>query len=280
VALKKLKPVTPSSRGTIFVDNKPFVTSKPTTKRLLKTVKKPAGRSGGKISMNHRGGAVKKLYREVDFSRKIRDLEGTVTTVEYDPNRNAYISLITYSNGVKAYILTVEGMEVGQKVMAGDEAPIENGNALPIGKIPTGTVVHNIEVNPGSGGTLVRSAGTSASILGFDGNYAQVRLPSKEVRLINVKCYATIGTISNADFKNTLVGKAGRNRRKGIRPTVRGMVKAPSAHPHGGGEAKGVIGHIPRDTWGNIRGKKTRRIKNRYNHLILVNRKGRKIVAK
>jgi len=230
--------------------------------------------------MHHKGGSVKRKYRIIDFDRSIRDIEGTVETIEYDPNRNVYVSLVGYSNGVKAYMLTPEGVKVGTKVMSGDDAPIEPGNSLPLLKIPVGTQIHNIELNPGSGAVMVRSAGGVASILGFDKGYAQIRMPSKEVRLINVKCYATIGTLSNADFKNTIVGKAGRNRRKGIRPTVRGMVKSPVAHPHGGGEAKGVIGHIPRDRWGNIRGKITRRRKNKYKHLILVNRKGRKVLAK
>lgn len=280
MALKSLKPVTPSSRGVVVLKHKRSELSKPKSKRLLSTIKKPAGRSGGKISIQHKGGAVKKKYRIIDFDRKLRDVEAIVQTIEYDPNRNVYVSLVSYSNGVKGYILTPEGLKVGSKIISGDEAPIEPGNSLPLAKIPVGTQIHNIELNPGSGAVMVRSAGGVASILGFDKGYAQIRMPSKEVRLINVKCYATIGTLSNADFKNTIVGKAGKNRRKGIRPTVRGMVKSPVAHPHGGGEAKGVIGHIPRDMWGNIRGKKTRRSKNKYQHLILVNRKGRKVLAK
>lgn len=280
MALKVLKPVTASSRGVVRIDHKATVTSTTRQKKLTSHIKKAKGRSAGKISMHHQGGGVKKLYREIDFSRKIRDVEGEISTIEYDPNRNTYISLVTYQNGLKAYILSPEGVKVGQKVIAGDEVAIEDGNATKLSRIPVGTSVHNIELNPGSGGTLVRSAGLAASVLGFDGEYAQLRLPSKEVRLVNSNSYATIGTLSNGDFKNTIIGKAGRNRRKGVRPTTRGMVQDPSSHPHGGGEGKGVIGHTPRDKWGNIRGKLTRRKTNRFNRFRLVSRKGRKIVSK
>lgn len=280
MALKKTKPVTASSRGLVRIDYKSSLTSKKPHKKLLKSKKGAMGRNKGKISMHHKGGAVKSHYRLIDFSRKIRNVEGTVKTIEYDPNRNSFVSLIAYANGEKAYVLTPEEIKVGDKIIAGDDVAVENGNAMPLAKIPVGTNVHNIEINPGSGGTLVRAAGLSANIIGFDGKYAQLKMPSKEIRLINSNSYATIGTVSNSDYKNTIVGKAGRNRRKGVRPTVRGMVKSPVAHPHGGGEAKGVIGHIPKDRWGNIRGKVTRRKKNRYSKMRLVDRKGRKIVVK
>jgi len=280
VALKTLKPVTSSSRGVVLLKHEKPTVSKSKSKKLLKDIKKPFGRSRGKISVQHKGGGVKRKYRIIDFVRNLRDVQGQVTSVEYDPNRNVYVSLVSYSNGVKGYILTPNGIKVGDRIIASEDAPVEPGNALPLSKIPVGTEIHNIELNPGSGGVLVRSAGGTASILGFDKEYAQVRMPSKEVRLINVKCYATIGSLSNADYKNIVLGKAGRNRLKGKRPTVRGMVKSPVAHPHGGGEAKGVIGHIPRDMWGNIRGKKTRRGKHRYGHMILVTRKGRKVKSK
>ncbi len=280
MALKVLKPVTPSSRGAVRVDHKATVTAAKPLKRLTKRIRQSDGRSGGKISMHHKGGAVAKNYRTIDFGRKVRDVQGTIQTIEYDPYRNAYISLVSYQNGVKSYILTPADVKVGQSVISGEEASIEIGNATRLARIPVGTLVHNIELNPGSGGTLVRAAGLSATILGIDGDYAQLRLPSKEVRLINSNSYATIGTLSNSDFKNVVLGKAGRNRWKGVRPTTRGMAKDPSSHPHGGGEAKGVIGHTPRDKWGNIRGKLTRRKSNRFNRFRLVNRKGRKIVAK
>lgn len=280
MALKVLKPVTPASRGTVRINHKAVVTTSKPKKKLTKHIKKPAGRAGGKISMHHKGGAVKKLYREIDFGRKIREVEGTIASIEYDPNRNVYISLVNYSNGTQAYILTPEGVKVGKKIIAGEEAALETGNATKLSRIPLGIAIHNIELNPGSGGTMVRAAGLSATILGTDGEYTQVRLPSKEVRLINSNSYATIGTLSNADFRNTNVGKAGKNRRKGVRPTTRGMVQDPASHPHGGGEAKGVIGHTPRDKWGNIRGKLTRRKSNRFNRFRLVNRKGRKIIVK
>lgn len=278
MALKKLKPVTSSSRGVTLVDYKQLVTTKEPYKTLTVHLKSAAGRSGGKITMYHKGGGVKRLYRIIDFARRIRDIEGTVKTIEYDPNRSCLISLITYSNGLKSYIITPQDLKVGDKIIAGENVPVEVGNAMPLSRIPVGTTIHNIEINPGSGGTLVRAAGTSAVVIGFSGDYAQVRMPSKEIRLINAKCYATIGAVSNPDHKNVVKGSAGRNRRKGIRPTVRGMVKPPSAHPHGGGEAKGVIGHIPKDRWGNVRGKITRRKRHRYNHMRLVNRKGRKLL--
>ncbi|BDQ04916.1 MAG: 50S ribosomal protein L2 [Candidatus Dojkabacteria bacterium] len=278
MALKKLKPVTPSSRGVTLVDYRSIVTNKNPYKPLTIHLKSARGRSGGKITMHHKGGGVKKLYRVIDFSRRIRDVEGKIKTIEYDPNRSCFISLVSYSNGLKNYIITPQDVKVGDKIIAGENVPVEVGNAVPLSRIPVGTTVHNIEINPGSGGTLVRAAGTSAVVIGFSGDYAQIRMPSKEIRLINTKCYATIGAVSNPDYKNILKGSAGRNRRKGIRPTVRGMVKPPSAHPHGGGEAKGVIGHIPKDRWGNVRGKITRRKRHRYNHMRLVNRKGRKLL--
>lgn len=281
MALKRLKPINPSSRGVVLIkhDDRDLVT-KPTVKSLIIDIKKPFGRSRGKISVQHKGGGVKKKYRVIDFARSIRDIYGYIRSVEYDPYRNVYISLVTYLNGIKKYILTPEGVKVGDKVIAGENVPVEIGNSMPLCKIPVGTEIHNIELNPGSGGVLVRSAGGSARILGFDGGYAQVRMPSKEIRLINSRCYATIGTLSNSEYKHIVLGKAGRNRWKGVRPTVRGMVKSTAAHPHGGGEAKGVIGHIPKDMWGNVRGKKTRRKKNKFNYMIMVDRKGRKLNIK
>lgn len=278
--LKKLKPVTPSTRSIIRLNYNSIVTTKAPEKSLIEIIKGPTGRTKGKITVHHKGGRLKRYYRIVDFKRKIRNLEGVVKTIEFDPNRSSLISLVSYSNGQKAYILTPEGLKVGDKIIAGENAPLSIGNALPLEKIPTGTPIHNIELNPGSGCVLVRSAGTSATITGFDGKYAIVRLPSKEVRFINSQCYATIGVVSNADWRNRVVGKAGTNRLRGIRPTVRGMAKDPKSHPHGGGEGKGVIGHIPKDRWGNIRGKITRRVKNRYNFMRLYNRKGQKIVLK
>lgn len=280
MALKVLKPVTASSRHTVLVDKRGVFTKSKPEKSLVTRIKKPAGRSGGKVSMRHKGDLVIKKYRKVDFARRKHDVQATVSSIEYDPNRNTFISLITYIDGEKAYILSPNGIKVGQKVTNGENAPAEVGNALPLSKIPVGSEIHNIEINPGSGGVLVRSAGLAATLLGFDKDYAQVRMPSKEVRLINVNCYATIGALSNPDHKNIKLGKAGRNRWKGVRPTVRGMAQHPASHPHGGGEAKGVIGHIPRDPWGNIRGKNTRRKKNRFSKMRLINRKGRKLLGK
>lgn len=279
-SLKVLKPYTPSSRGTVRIDYSSVVTTDEPEKSLIVMIKKPKGRSGGKITTHHKGGGVKRYYRIIDYKRKIRGIEGIVKTVEYDPNRSSLISLVVYPNGIKAYIISPEGIKVGDKVMAGEDAPLKIGNALPLCKIPVGTEIHNIELNPGAGGVLVRAAGSKAVLIGFTGKYAQVRMPSKEVRLINSQCYATIGVVSNSDWINRNVGKAGSNRLKGIRPTVRGMAKDPASHPHGGGEGRGVIGHVPKDRWGNVRGKVTRRKKNRYNFMRLIDRKGRKITLK
>lgn len=278
--LKKLKPITAATRSIVRINYKDVVNAKRPEKSLIEVLKGSFGRSRGKITVHHKGGRLKRFYRIIDFKRKIREVEGVVKTIEYDPNRSALISLIYYSNGQKAYILTPEGLKVGDKIIASENATPTVGNSLPLYKIPTGIPIHNIELNPGSGGVLVRSAGVSATIAGFDGDLAIVKLPSKEVRLINAKCFATIGAVSNFDWKNRVIGKAGSNRLKGIRPTVRGMAKDPKSHPHGGGEGKGVIGHIPKDRWGNIRGKITRRVKNRYNFMRLYNRKGQKIVLK
>lgn len=278
-ALKYLKPVNPSSRFVVRVNYSDLTNVKEPEKSLVKSIKRSSGRSKGRVTVYHKGGGVKRLYRIIDFKRRIRDLEGVVRTVEYDPNRSSLISLVVYPNGVKAYILTPHGLSVGDKVMAGEDAEVSIGNALPLRKIPVGTQIHNIELNPGSGGVLVRSAGTFATVIGFDGKYAQVRMPSKEVRLINYNCYATVGVVSNKDWFNRVIGKAGSNRLRGIRPTVRGMAMDPKSHPHGGGEGKGVIGHVPKDRWGNVRGKKTRRKRNRFNFMRLVDRKSRKIVS-
>ncbi len=281
MALKILKPTNASRRGTILVDHKATVTAKKPKSSLVVKLKKNSGRSGGKITVHHKGGAVKKNYRIIDFKRAIRDVYGTVKTIEYDPNRNVYISLIAYTDGKYAYVLTPQGVGVGDKIIAGDDVPVDNGNAMPLNKIPVGTQIHNIEINPGAGGVMVRAAGMSATLMGFDERkMAQIKMPSKEVRVVNSSCYATIGVLSNADYKNTIIGKAGRNRWKGVRPTVRGMVKPPSEHPHGGGEAKGVIGHVAKDRWGNVKGTKTRRKKHRFTKFILVNRKGQKVKQK
>lgn len=282
MALKFIKPVTPSQRGNVRIDYSKELSysNSKTPKKLRKPLKGSAGRSGGRISIRHKSRGVKSHYRVIDFSRKIRNVNGEIKSIEYDPNRSAFISLVVYENGLKSYILTPKGVKVGDKVISGDEVSLEVGNATKLSRISPGIEVHNIELNPGSGGTMVRSAGTSAVILGSDGVYTQLRLPSKEVRLVNSNSYATIGSISNSDYINTNIGKAGINRRKGVRPTTRGMVQDPSSHPHGGGEGKGVIGHVPKDKWGNVRGKLTRRKKNRFNKFRLSNRKGGKIVTK
>lgn len=279
MALKVLKPTTPGQRGTVLVDRSVLTAGKP-IKSLTVTIKGPTGRSKGKVTTRHKGGRLIRKYRIIDFKRSVRNVYGTITTIEYDPFRNAFVSLVVYDNGQKRYIITPHNVSVGHRIITAENASPDIGNSMPLKNIPVGQQVYNIELMPNSKGTIVRSAGTSAVLLGFDGDYAQIRLPSKEVRLFKKDCYATIGVVSNPDAKNEVLGKAGRNRWRGVRPTVRGMVMPPNAHPHGGGEAKGVIGHIPRDPWGNIRGKLTRRKRNRFSKFIITNRKGRKHIKK
>ena len=263
--IKTFRPTTPSRRhmsvsGFDGVDKK----AKP-EKKLTEVLKKHAGRNSyGRITVRHRGGGNRRKYRIIDFKRNKFDVEATVLRLEYDPNRSANIALLEYTDGERRYILAPQGLSAGDKVIASTTADIKPGNALPITNIPVGTIIHNIELSPGSGGQLVRSAGTSAQLMAKEGKLAQLRMPSGEYRLVQVRCMATIGSVGNADHGNISIGKAGRKRHMGWRPTVRGSVMNPCDHPHGGGEGKSPIGRSgPVTPWGKpTLGYKTRKKKN------------------
>lgn len=258
MALKIYKPITPGLRGRVGLVRDNLTADKP-YKKLTSGKVSHAGRgAGGRISVRHKGGGHKQKYREIDFRRNKHGIPGTVKTIEYDPNRSANIALVFYADGDKRYIIAPRGLEVGQKIMSGEKAPPTVGNALPLGLIPVGFTVHNIELQLGRGGQLARSAGTSAMITGNEGKYVIIRLPSSELRRIHSKCYATIGVVGNEDHMNVRLGKAGRKRWMGIRPTVRGMAMNPVDHPLGGGEGAGK-GRNPVTPWGQpCKGYKTR----------------------
>ena len=261
--LKVRKPLTPGQRGQIRQTTDDITTSKP-KKSLLKPLKKRAGRSrNGRITVRHRGGGHKRQYRVIDFKRSKPDISGEVVSIEYDPNRSARIALIKYPDGDWRYILAPNGLLVGNRVEAGEQAPIRAGNALPLKAIPAGTQVHNIELHVGRGGQIVRGAGTSAQVLAKEGRYTLLRLPSGEVRNVLSDCMATVGQLSAPDHKNTKLGKAGRKRHLGRRPQVRGVVMSPRDHPHGGGEGRSPIGMPgPKTPWGKpALGRRTRRNK-------------------
>ncbi len=263
MAIRNYKPTTPGRRKMSALVNEVITTSTP-EKSLLVTVKKNSGRNNqGKITVRHQGGGVKRKYRIIDFKRNKLNVPGKVASIEYDPNRTANIALINYADGEKRYIIAPKGLEVGATVESGEKADIKVGNALPIMSIPVGTMIHNIELRPGKGGELARSAGTSAQILGREGNYVMIRLSSGEQRKVLGTCYATIGVVGNEDSSLVKVGKAGRKRHMGIRPTVRGSVMNPNDHPHGGGEGRAPIGRkAPMTPWGKpALGLKTRKKK-------------------
>ena len=274
MAIKKYKPTTPGRRGMTVTDYS--VLSKVDPERsLLESKKKHAGRNNtGKITVRHHGGGNRVKYRVIDFKRNKFDAPATVKTLEYDPNRSAFIALIEYEDGVKSYILAPDGLKVGDTVMAGPNADIKPGNALPFENIPVGTMIHNIELYPGKGGQLVRSAGTSAQLMAKEGDQAQIRMPSGEVRIVRLNCKASIGQVGNADHENISIGKAGRKRHMGWRPTVRGSVMNPNDHPHGGGEGKSPVGRPgPVTPWGKpAMGYKTRKTKNRTDKFIVKRR--------
>ena len=261
MGIKKYNPVTPGLRGMTVSTFEEITASKP-EKSLTVTLKKHSGRnSRGKITVRHRGGGTRSKYRIIDFKRNKDGIPGNVKTIEYDPNRSANIALIVYADGEKKYILAPEGLKVGNVIYSGTDADIQVGNALPIANIPVGTLIHNIELKPGKGGQLVRSAGNGAQLMAKEGKYAQVRLPSGEVRKVLMNCRATIGEVGNEDHGNIQIGKAGRKRHMGIRPTVRGSVMNPNDHPHGGGEGRTPIGRkSPVTPWGKpTLGYKTRK---------------------
>ena len=265
MAIKTFKPYTPARRNMTVsafdgVDKK----AKP-ERSLVETLKKNAGRNSyGHITVRHKGGGNKRKYRVIDFKRQKLDMPATVQRVEYDPNRSAFIALIKYEDETLSYILAPVGLKAGHKFMTGPEADILPGNALPIANIPVGTVIHNIEMHPGNGAQLVRAAGTAAQLMAKEGNDAQIRMPSGEVRIVRTNCYATIGQVGNIEHENINIGKAGRKRHMGWRPTVRGSVMNPNDHPHGGGEGRAPVGRSgPVTPWGKpALGYKTRKGKN------------------
>jgi len=277
MGIKKYNPTTPGLRG-MTVSTFEEITSTTPEKSLTVTLKKHSGRnSRGKITVRHRGGGTRPKYRIIDFKRDKDGIPGTVATIEYDPNRSANIALINYADGEKRYIIAPNHLEVGQVIESGSEADIKVGNALPVANIPVGTIIHNIELQPGKGGQMVRSAGNGAQLMAKEGKFAQVRLPSGEVRRIRLECRATIGEVGNIDHQNIQIGKAGRKRHMGIRPTVRGSVMNPNDHPHGGGEGKAGIGRVsPVTPWGKpALGYKTRKKKNPSNKYIVKRRNER-----
>ena len=263
MAIRNYKPTTNARRGMSTLINDEITTNKP-EKCLLAPISKKAGRNNqGKITVRHQGGGEKRKYRIIDFKRNKFGIEGTVASVEYDPNRSSNICLINYADGEKRYILAPKGIKVGMKVISSENADIKIGNALPIANIPVGTTVHNVELKPGKGGELARSAGSSVQILGREGNYVLVRLTSGEVRKVLGTCLATVGEVGNEDYGLVKLGKAGRKRHMGVRPTVRGSVMNPNDHPHGGGEGKAPVGRSgPMTPWGKpALGYKTRKKK-------------------
>jgi large subunit ribosomal protein L2 len=259
--IRKYKPTSPARRS-MSVSTFEEITKKKPEKRLLVPLKKTAGRNNrGRITTRHRGGGAKRFYRIIDFKRNKLGIPARVAAIEYDPNRSARIALLFYADGEKRYILAPLGIRVNDTVVSGPEAPIRTGNALPLANIPTGTQIHNIELYPGKGGQMVRSAGTSAQLMAKVGDYAQVRMPSGEVRLVLLTCMATLGQVGNVDHENIQIGKAGRSRHMGRRPTVRGSVMNPRDHPHGGGEGKAPIGGQPKTKWGKPAFQRTRNSK-------------------
>ncbi|MCQ2751567.1 MAG: 50S ribosomal protein L2 [Coriobacteriales bacterium] len=275
MGVKQYKPTSPGRRFQSVSDFAEITTTK-AEKSLLEPIKKHSGRNNyGRITTRHQGGGHKRKYRKIDFKRKKDGIRAKVATIEYDPNRSARIALINYEDGEKAYILHPKGLEVGHYVESGPNADIKPGNALPLRNIPVGTLIHAVEFQPGKGAGMARSAGSSIQLMGKEGKYAILRMPSSEMRRVLLDCRATIGEVSNAEHANITVGKAGRNRWKGIRPTVRGTVMNPVDHPHGGGEGKNKsAGRHPVSPWGKpAKGQRTRNKKKASNSLIIRRRK-------
>lgn len=275
--IKAYKPVT-NGRRNMTALTREEITAKRPEKSLTKTISKKGGRNNqGVITVRHHGGGHKRLYRIIDFKRNKDNIPGKVATIEYDPNRSANIALIHYVDGEKRYILAPKGLEVGMTILSGEEVDIKVGNSLPMGNMPEGTVIHNIEMQPGKGGQVARAAGVAAQILGKEGKYVTVRLASGEVRKFLAVCRATVGSVGNEDYSLVNYGKAGRNRHRGIRPTVRGSVMNPNDHPHGGGEGRTSIGRkAPLTPWGKkALGVKTRNTKKASNKLIVRRRNGK-----
>ena len=259
MALKNFKPTTPSQRALILVDKSQLWKGKP-VKPLTEGLTSKGGRNNlGRITVRRRGGGHKRRYRKVDFKRRKIDLVATVERLEYDPNRSAFIALIKYSDGENSYILAPQRVDVGDKIISGERVDIKPGNAMPLENIPVGTIIHNVEMKPGGGGQIARAAGAYVQLVGKDGGFAQLRLGSGELRMVPARCIPTVGSVSNADNKNTNMGKAGRNRWLGKRPSVRGVAMNPVDHPHGGGEGRSSGGRHPVTPWGvPTKGKRTR----------------------
>jgi large subunit ribosomal protein L2 len=273
MGVKKLKPTTPSQRFRVAPDFAEITTSKP-HKPLLTPIKRTGGRnSAGRRTMRYIGGGHKKMYRIIDFKRDKIGMNATVSTVEYDPNRSARIALVTYEDGEKRYIIAPQGITVGQVIRSGEGSSPDVGNALPLAKMPIGTIVHNIEMQPGRGGVLVRSAGTYAQLVAREDKYATLRMPSGELRMILGVCFATVGSVSNPDHMNVTIGKAGRSRWLGRRPRVRGVAMNPVDHPMGGGEGRASGGHPRSRTGLYAKGKKTRDRKKKSSQLIISRKK-------
>jgi large subunit ribosomal protein L2 len=274
MAIVKRKPRNASLRFQTFISSDDLTTNKP-SKKLTVGLRKKGGRNAyGRITVRHRGGGAKRKYRIIDFARNVRDIPGKIVTVEYDPNRNVRIALVSYQNGEQRYILLPEGLKVGHEIIAGANVEAKPGNAMSLRSIPVGFTVHNIEIRPGSGGKIARSAGTSVQLMAKTDDHATLRMPSREMRMVHLDCWATIGELGNADFKNISWGKAGRTRNRGFRPSVRGMAMNPVDHPHGGGEGRSKSGSHPQTPWG--KGCKGTRTRKRKNSLILKRRPSRK----
>ena len=275
MGLKKIKSIHNASRNTILADFSDITTSKP-EKSLLSIAKKTSGRNNqGKITCRHKGGGNKNFFRTIDFSRNKDNIPAKVLSIEYDPNRTSYIALLSYADGEKRYILAPRGLKVNEIVSSGPEADIKPGNALPLGSIPVGTIIHNVELIAGKGAQLARSAGTSIQLMAKEGDYAVLRMPSSELRMVRLECRATVGVVSNEEHFNIKLGKAGRARWMGLRPEVRGSVMNPVEHPHGGGEGRAPVGHPgPMTPWGKpALGKKTRKLKKLSGKLIIRRKK-------
>lgn len=277
MAIKVYKPTSPGRRGMTSASFEEITSDKP-ERSLLVSLNNRAGRNvRGKITVRHRGGGSRRKYRIIDFKRDKKGIEGRVDSIQYDPNRSARIALIVYGDGEKRYIISPVNLRVGDKIMAGPEAEIQAGNALPLENIPLGTQVHNVELQIGRGGQMVRAAGTSAQLVAKEGDYVTLRLPSGEMRMVNRKCMATVGQVGNVDHGNIKLGKAGRKRWRGFRPTVRGSAMTPRDHPHGGGEGRAPIGMPgPKSPWGKpTLGYKTRKRKKSDDLIVRRRRKGR-----
>jgi large subunit ribosomal protein L2 len=273
-SIKTYNPTSPAMRFRTTLDNKELSTDRP-LKRLTESKKRISGRNNkGRLTIRHRGGGHKRLYRIIDFRRDKRDIPAKVISLEYDPNRSARIALLAYADGEKRYILAPDGLAVGASLIAGEVSDILLGNALPLKNIPLGTMIHNIELKKGKGGQMARSAGTAAQLLAKEAGYAQIKMPSGETRMVHLDCYATIGQVGNLNSENVSIGKAGRNRWLGKRPTVRGVVMNPIDHPHGGGEGKTSGGRNPVSPWGvPTKGYKTRN--NKRTQRFIIKRRGK-----